>query len=104
MTQRPPCPLPSHPLPLVPDTDTETLTLDEARAEAARCLYLSVCRGCEVCLLICPDQAITLDEATGRPIVDLSYCKSCGLCARFCPKGAITMVLEVDKTSSTNAS
>jgi Pyruvate/2-oxoacid:ferredoxin oxidoreductase delta subunit len=40
---------------------------------------------------MCPDQAITKDDATHEPVIDLNYCKGCGLCAHFCPKGAITM-------------
>jgi pyruvate ferredoxin oxidoreductase delta subunit len=43
---------------------------------------------------MCPDQAITKDEATHQPVIDLAYCKGCGLCAHFCPKTAITMELE----------
>jgi len=43
---------------------------------------------------MCPDQAITKDETTHRPVIDLAYCKGCGLCAHFCPKMAITMELE----------
>ena len=44
-----------------------------------------------MCILLCPDQAISLDEASGRPVIDLAFCKHCELCAHFCPKGAISM-------------
>jgi 2-oxoacid:acceptor oxidoreductase delta subunit (pyruvate/2-ketoisovalerate family) len=71
------------------------LSPQQAQAEAARCLQTHACQGCQVCLLICPDQAITQDPVSGLPSIDLAYCKGCGLCAHFCPKGAISMELEV---------
>lgn len=97
MRKRPVCPLP----PSASDKSTEStpkyhppapMTLEEACKEAARCLSLSTCEGCEVCQLICPDQAISKDPDTGKPVIDYKYCKACGLCAHFCPKGAIEMV------------
>jgi pyruvate ferredoxin oxidoreductase delta subunit len=54
-----------------------------------------VCQGCEACQLICPDQAISPDPVSGRPVIDLAYCKGCGLCAHVCPKGAIVMEMEL---------
>jgi Pyruvate/2-oxoacid:ferredoxin oxidoreductase delta subunit len=65
-----------------------------AEAAAARCFGASVCRACEICILICPDLCLTRDPASGRIVVDLDYCKGCGLCAHFCPKGAIRMEVE----------
>ena len=47
-----------------------------------------------LCVEVCPDQAISKDPMTQRPVIDLQYCKGCGLCAHLCPKGAITMILE----------
>lgn len=88
MRKTPPCPLPeeTRPAPPCPPLDAES-----AKAEAARCLSTRPCQGCEICQLMCPDQAITKDDATHEPVIDLNYCKGCGLCAHFCPKGAITM-------------
>jgi 2-oxoacid:acceptor oxidoreductase delta subunit (pyruvate/2-ketoisovalerate family) len=99
MRARPSCPLPQseEARPCKGTRRTEPLppmTLQEAQAEAARCLSLSSCEGCEVCQLACPDQAILKDPVTHRPEIDLRYCKGCGLCAHLCPKGAIIMVLE----------
>jgi len=70
------------------------MTAEEAMGEARRCLSLNYCEGCEACQLICPDQAITKDADTQRPVIDLRYCKGCGLCAHICPKDAIVMVPE----------
>lgn len=92
MRPRPPCPLP-EPRPSA-DEAPEEMTLEQAMAEAARCLSLHACVGCELCGLLCPDQAITHDPDNGRPVIDLAYCKGCGLCAYICPKGALSMVAE----------
>ncbi len=86
MIRRPPCPLPPPAAAPPPG-----LSAQQAQAEAARCLRLGVCAGCEVCELLCPDQAISRDPQTGLPVIDLAFCKGCGLCAHFCPKGAIVM-------------
>jgi len=62
--------------------------------EASRCLRNRTCEACDICRLLCPDLAITRDDATGEIIVDLDFCKGCGICAFICPKGAITMIIE----------
>jgi Pyruvate/2-oxoacid:ferredoxin oxidoreductase delta subunit len=67
---------------------------DAARAAAARCLATLTCTYCDVCQLMCPDQCITRDPATGDILFDLNHCKGCGLCAHYCPKGAIQMQIE----------
>lgn len=99
MRRRPPCPLPQRDAvrireSLSRDEPPPPMTPEEAAEEARRCLSLNQCEGCEVCRLICPDQAITKNPDTQRPVIDLRYCKGCGLCAHLCPKGAIIMVLE----------
>ena len=50
------------------------------------------CKGCELCVHICPKHCLILDEtmvnALGyHPIqlTDASACTSCALCARICP-------------------
>jgi pyruvate ferredoxin oxidoreductase delta subunit len=52
------------------------------------------CKLCDLCRLLCPDLAITIDSQEQRIHIDLKYCKGCGICAGFCPKGAIHMGLE----------
>jgi 2-oxoacid:acceptor oxidoreductase delta subunit (pyruvate/2-ketoisovalerate family) len=101
MRRRPECPLPEWIPPVAPkigsrDEPPPPMTPEEAIDEARRCLSLKICEGCEVCVLMCPDQAITKDPETQRAAIDLRYCKGCGLCAHICPKGAITMVPEQD--------
>jgi NADPH-dependent glutamate synthase beta subunit-like oxidoreductase len=68
--------------------------VDEAVfAEAERCLACGVCNTCEVCLIFCPDVAISRN-GDGRLVIDDAHCKGCGICAAECPRGAITMTRE----------
>ncbi|HEX6307283.1 MAG TPA: 4Fe-4S dicluster domain-containing protein, partial [Longimicrobiales bacterium] len=69
------------------------LTPQEAIDEARRCFNCGVCNQCELCLIMCPDVAITRQEEGGFAI-DLDYCKGCGICALECPRGAIVMTRE----------
>jgi len=69
------------------------LARDEALAEARRCFNCGVCNGCEVCLVFCPDVAITRRD-DGRFDIDYDHCKGCGVCAEECPRGAIVMTRE----------
>jgi len=69
------------------------LARDEALAEARRCFNCGVCNGCEVCLVFCPDVAISR-RTDGRFDIDYDYCKGCGVCAEECPRGAIVMTRE----------
>ncbi len=68
------------------------LTPAQAIAEARRCFNCGVCTQCDVCLIFCPDAAIT-HAANGDAGYDiaLDYCKGCGICVAECPRGAITM-------------
>jgi 2-oxoacid:acceptor oxidoreductase delta subunit (pyruvate/2-ketoisovalerate family) len=69
------------------------IDLEQAMAEAHRCFNCGVCNDCELCLILCPDVAITRREGGGFDI-DLNYCKGCGVCAAECPRGAIVMTRE----------
>ncbi|RLF88328.1 ferredoxin [Thermococci archaeon] len=52
------------------------------------------CVGCNLCVTICPDNTIKLNERK-KAFVDYEYCKGCGLCAQVCPTNAIRMEREV---------
>jgi 2-oxoacid:acceptor oxidoreductase delta subunit (pyruvate/2-ketoisovalerate family) len=66
---------------------------DQALEEAQRCFNCGVCNGCELCLIYCPDFAISR-RADGGFTIDMDYCKGCGICAEECPRGAIVMTQE----------
>ena len=66
------------------------LTSAQAIDEAHRCLNCGVCTQCDVCLIFCPDAAIS-HGADGSYEIALDYCKGCGICVAECPRGAITM-------------
>ena len=47
------------------------------------------CLGCGDCVKACQFGAISMDPATGLPVVDESKCTACGSCAKACPKHII---------------
>lgn len=47
------------------------------------------CLGCGDCVAACAFGAISMDPATGLPVVDESKCTACGACAKACPKSII---------------
>lgn len=56
------------------------------------------CKGCELCVEVCPKHVLALDEtivnALGRHpvrLLDASACTSCVLCARICPDVVFTV-------------
>lgn len=52
------------------------------------------CNKCGVCVLVCPEGAITLDEDDKKtPIIDYNVCKGCYLCRHECGRHA----METDK-------
>jgi indolepyruvate ferredoxin oxidoreductase, alpha subunit len=57
--------------------------------EAGRCLHCGSCTGCDLCLLQCPEGAISKTE-TGYT-VDYGKCTGCRVCARECPTSALEM-------------
>ena len=69
------------------------LTREEAEEEARRCLNCGVCTHCDVCLIFCPDLAISRN-GDGAYRIALDYCKGCGVCVAECPRGAIVMTRE----------
>lgn len=50
-----------------------------------------LCIGCGTCVPRCPMEAISMDEATGKPVVN-DMCFRCGQCAYVCPAEARKLV------------
>ncbi len=70
------------------------LTAEAALAEAGRCFNCGVCNQCELCLIFCPDLAITARADGSGFAIDYDYCKGCGVCHAECPRGAMHMTRE----------
>ena len=49
----------------------------------------NLCVGCEVCITLCPYNAISKDEVTDLAVVNKVVCKGCGVCGASCPENAI---------------
>jgi 2-oxoacid:acceptor oxidoreductase delta subunit (pyruvate/2-ketoisovalerate family) len=56
----------------------------------------NACTGCNVCISICPFNAISRNER-GVAQVEEKLCKGCGICAAHCPEKAITMKRMTDE-------
>ncbi len=54
----------------------------------------AACTRCGLCLLRCPDGAITLDQQ-GYPVIDYDNCKGCMICLEACP---VHRILEEKET------
>jgi len=72
-----------------------TLSIESAMQEVARCIHCGRCTECDNCLIFCPDMSVLVKEKNRFGYrVDYDYCKGCGICFTECPRHAITMIDE----------
>jgi NADPH-dependent glutamate synthase beta subunit-like oxidoreductase len=72
----------------------ETISTEQAFAEAGRCMSCGLCNTCEQCRVFCPQVAISRDLKRPKGQVmftDYSRCTGCHVCFAACPTGYIQM-------------
>ncbi len=72
----------------------ETLTTEQALAEAGRCMSCGLCNVCDQCRIYCPQEAISRSKKRpkGRTMfTDYTRCTGCHICFDACPTGYIQM-------------
>ena len=59
------------------------------------------CKGCELCVSVCPKGILALDTAATNvkgyhpaAVTDVSLCIACASCAKICPDSVITVEKE----------
>ncbi|MEG0941094.1 MAG: FAD-dependent oxidoreductase [Oscillospiraceae bacterium] len=67
------------------------LSLDDAVAEAKRCLNCGCGEGCQLCKTICTDFAPFI-ESEDKLCIDKDSCVACGMCYNRCPNNNIEMI------------
>lgn len=57
-----------------------------------------LCKGCELCLSVCPTKILKLDTSRVNArgffpamVYNITLCSGCGSCARFCPDSVISV-------------
>jgi heterodisulfide reductase subunit A len=58
----------------------------ETKGNIARIITRN-CAGCQLCIEICPYDAITFDEEKKTAVVNEILCQGCGACSVVCPSG-----------------
>jgi 2-oxoglutarate ferredoxin oxidoreductase subunit delta len=64
------------------------------------------CKGCGLCVDVCPQHVLELDETTVNALgyhpaqlTDAPGCTSCAICARICPDTVFTIYAPAKKAS-----
>ncbi|GMT42849.1 MAG: glutamate synthase [bacterium] len=72
----------------------QTITQEQAVAEANRCMSCGLCFVCDQCRVFCPRDAISRDmkRPKGKTMfTDYTKCNGCHVCQQACPSGYIQM-------------
>jgi 2-oxoglutarate ferredoxin oxidoreductase subunit delta len=54
-------------------------------------LHRSWCKACGICVAVCPNDGLVLDEQGYPYLKDPELCELCGLCEMHCPEFAIDL-------------
>jgi 2-oxoglutarate ferredoxin oxidoreductase subunit delta len=54
-------------------------------------VYRDWCKGCGLCVALCPKQVLSRNEAGGPVVTDQDACIGCGWCELHCPDFAISV-------------
>jgi pyruvate formate lyase activating enzyme len=54
-------------------------------------LRQNLCNGCRLCIDVCPQKALSLEEGRDGLIIDRIRCNNCGACIEACPRKALTI-------------
>jgi len=49
------------------------------------------CKGCEICVEFCPEDALAMDEMEKAHLAHPDRCNGCGMCELHCPDLAIEL-------------
>jgi indolepyruvate ferredoxin oxidoreductase alpha subunit len=83
---------PSLPIQPIKNNFQEVHLLPDREAileEAKRCLHCGACHSCDICLLQCPEGAISKTE--NGYVINYEKCTGCRVCVKECPTSAIEM-------------
>jgi ferredoxin len=61
--------------------------MSAAWSEGKPLVVEAACNGCDLCVLSCPYDAISIVDKLA--VIDLEACARCGLCVTRCRRGAI---------------
>ncbi|HMQ58406.1 MAG TPA: 4Fe-4S binding protein, partial [Rhizobiaceae bacterium] len=63
----------------------------------------STCTGCDLCLRMCPEQALSISRDDGGDVcycADAAACTGCGVCTQLCESGAISLLAMVSQVEN----
>lgn len=74
----------ARPRPYVYDGASSCAVMNAVGVGTSGCAY--GCLGCGDCVAVCRFGALSMDSATGLPVVDAGKCTACGMCVKECPR------------------
>jgi 2-oxoglutarate ferredoxin oxidoreductase subunit delta len=80
--------------------EEDVLTVSNSKGDTNIVIYRHFCKGCEICVEVCPKGVLKMVVATDRwegamvEVVDVEACNACMLCEHQCPDFAIEIYNE----------